>query len=109
MTKRRQNVLLSFLMIYSSVIIYCMFFGFDRVQGIDTYRFQLIPNKWPLIFPGILSIWIFDLGNIVAFIPFGILIPKLLNIDFKKFIFLFIIYVLIIILHYKIILLFIVF
>jgi glycopeptide antibiotics resistance protein len=91
MTKKRQNVLVALLIIYSIAIIYCMFFGFNRVQGIDTYRFQLVPNKWPLMFPGILSIWIFDLGNIVAFIPFGILIPKLLNIDFKKFVFLFII------------------
>ena len=91
MTKKRKNLLVALLVIYSITIIYCMFFGFNRVQGIDTYRFQLVPNKWPLIFPRILSIWIFDLGNIVAFIPFGILIPKLLNIDFKKFVFLFII------------------
>lgn len=91
MTKKRKNLLITLLIIYSIAVIYCMFFGFNRVQGIDTYRFQLVPNKWPLIFPRILSIWIFDLGNIVAFIPFGILIPKLLNIDFKKFVFLFII------------------
>lgn len=90
MTKKRKNLLVALLVIYSITIIYCMFFGFNRVQGIDTCRFQLVPNKWPLMFPGILSIWIFDLGNIVAFIPFGILIPKLLNIDFKKFVFLFI-------------------
>lgn len=90
MTKKRKNLLVALLVIYSITIIYCMFFGFNRVQGIDTCRFQLVPNKWPLIFPRILSIWIFDLGNIVAFIPFGILIPKLLNIDFKKFVFLFI-------------------
>ena len=91
MTKKRKNLLVALLVIYSITIIYCMFFGFNRVQGIDTCRFQLVPNKWPLMFPGILSIWIFDLSNIVAFIPFGILIPKLLNIDFKKFVFLFII------------------
>ena len=90
MTKKRKNLLVALLVIYSITIIYCMFFGFNRVQGIDTCRFQLVPNKWPLMFPGILSIWIFDLSNIVAFIPFGILIPKLLNIDFKKFVFLFI-------------------
>ena len=90
MTKKRKNLLVALLVIYSMTIIYCMFFGFNRVQGIDTCRFQLVPNKWPLMFPGILSIWIFDLSNIVAFIPFGILIPKLLNIDFKKFVFLFI-------------------
>ena len=90
MTKKRKNLLVALLVIFSITIIYCMFFGFNRVQGIDTCRFQLVPNKWPLMFPGILSIWIFDLSNIVAFIPFGILIPKLLNIDFKKFVFLFI-------------------
>ena len=51
MTKKRKNLLITLLIIYSIAVIYCMFFGFNRVQGIDTYRFQLVPNKWPLIFP----------------------------------------------------------
>ena len=90
MTNSKRKFFLLAIISYSILIIYFMFFGFNRIEGINTYRFQLVPNKWPLMFPGILSIWIFDLGNIVAFIPFGILIPKLLNIDFKKFLFLFI-------------------
>lgn len=84
MKKRKQCQYL--LLIYSLFIIYCMFFAFNRLSGIDTYRFQLIPNKWPLRFPHILSIWLFDLGNIVAFIPFGVLLPKAFRLNFKTFI-----------------------
>lgn len=94
MTDSKRKIFLLGTISYSILIIYFMFFGFNRIQGVDlmdTYRFQLVPSKWPLMFPGILSIWIFDLGNIVAFIPFGILIPKLLKLDFKKYIILFII------------------
>ena len=90
MMKKVKNVEWTCLMIYSVIIIYCMFFGLQRTQTIDFYRFQLIPNKWPLTFPKVLSIWMFDLGNIMAFIPFGILIPKVLKINFKGLIFLFV-------------------
>ena len=84
MKKRKEFQYL--LLIYSLFIIYCMFFTFNRLSGTDTYRFQLIPNKWPLRFPTILSIWLFNLGNIVAFIPFGVLLPKAFRLNFKTFI-----------------------
>lgn len=94
MTNSKRKFLLLATILYSILIIYFMFFGFNRIQDvgrIDTYRFQIVPDKWPLMFPRTLSIWIFDLGNILGFIPFGILIPKLMNIDFKRFLLLFII------------------
>lgn len=72
-----------------------MFFGFGRPQinnTIQEYRFSIIPTRIPLWYPKKLSLlWFFSLGNLLAFVPFGILIPMIFNIRYLKFIFIFLI------------------
>ncbi|RDY26723.1 VanZ family protein [Romboutsia weinsteinii] len=93
MTKKRQNILVALLVIYSIAIIYFMFFGFGRPNihnNIHGYRFSIIPTGIPLWFPKTLSfLWIFSLGNLLGFVPFGILIPMIFDIKYHKFIFIF--------------------
>ena len=65
---------------YLIVILYFMFFGFGRIERFDSYQFSLVLNGIPLWLPkhfsmDLLKIWFFALGNVVAFIPFGVLIP----------------------------------
>ncbi|WP_300382259.1 VanZ family protein [Clostridium sp.] len=79
--------------IYTILVLYFMFLGFTRiVQNSDynQYTFILVPEGVPLRFPKLTMSWLFDFGNIAAFIPFGIVIPLLHNIRFRKFIPLFI-------------------
>ncbi|MFS0638903.1 VanZ family protein [Mesobacillus foraminis] len=73
--------------VYIAMLIYFMFFGFGRPEltEIREYRYWLIPDSIPLWLPkqfsiDIIKLWIFALGNLLAFIPFGILVPML----FKK-------------------------
>jgi glycopeptide antibiotics resistance protein len=74
-----------------------MFFGFGRPQfGItdQVYRYQIVPTGIPLWFPKnlqYLDLWIFSLGNLLAFVPFGILIPMIFSIKYHKFISIFLI------------------
>lgn len=69
-----------FLAGYLAVILFCMFFGFGRMARFDSFQFSFAVTGIPLWFPhhfssDILQIWVFSLGNLVAFIPFGALIP----------------------------------
>jgi glycopeptide antibiotics resistance protein len=65
-----------------------MFFGFgrpERIVGVREFRYSLefirIPLWWPNHFSiDIIKLWIFALGNLLAFVPFGILVPAV----FKK-------------------------
>ncbi|ROR25818.1 glycopeptide antibiotics resistance protein [Mobilisporobacter senegalensis] len=90
------------LIVYTIAIIYFMFFGFGRPQINDTlteYRFSILFTGIPLWFPKSLSLvfsklWIFSLGNLLAFVPFGILIPMVLSTKYYKFIFIFLISIL---------------
>lgn len=105
MNKKRLNLLSSkkikvtLFVIYTIAIIYFMFFGFGRPQfGIthQEYRFSIVPTGIPLWFPNklsfdILKLWIFSLGNLLAFVPFGILIPMIFGTKYHKFIFIFLI------------------
>lgn len=75
---------------YLIVILYFMFFGFDRIERFDSYQFSLVLNGIPLWLPkhfsmDLLKIWFFALGNVVAFIPFGVLIPANLPASKKLF------------------------
>lgn len=68
------------LLIYSIFILYCMFLGFGRPHRFDSFHFSLQIDNIPLWFPkhfslDLLKIWLFSLGNLVAFTPFGFLIP----------------------------------
>lgn len=82
-----------------------MFFGFGRPQLTmihHEYRYWLIPDSIPLWLPkhfsiDILRLWIFALGNLLAFIPFGILVPmvfkKHIN-SYLKFVMIFLLFIL---------------
>ncbi|AFS79012.1 VanZ family protein [Gottschalkia acidurici 9a] len=98
MNKKRHNLLVTLLLIYTIVIIYFMFFGFGRLQASSTilgYRFSIIPTRIPLWYPKELSLlWFFSLGNLLAFVPFGILIPMIFDTKYYKFIFVFLIFIL---------------
>lgn len=99
--KRYLSILLS---VYLVILLYFMFFGFGRphLVGIQEYRYSLIPLRIPLWIPNhfsidIIKIWIFALGNLLAFVPFGILVPILFKNRFKtyfKFITLFVSFIL---------------
>lgn len=65
---------------YFVIILFCMFLGFGRVSRFDSYHMSFTIRRIPLWVPkhfsmDILSVWIFSVGNLVAFIPFGALIP----------------------------------
>ncbi|MFR3729211.1 VanZ family protein [Lacrimispora sp.] len=91
-TKFRRFILAG-MIIYTVLVLYFMFLGFNRTgDKIDynIYTFIFVPDRVPLRFPKLTMSWLFDFGNIAAFIPFGIIIPLLYRICFKKFIPLFI-------------------
>ncbi len=105
---KKQNLLSSkrikviLMIVYSIAIIYFMFFGFDRPQISNTlqeYRFSIVPTGIPLWLPKNLSfvtleLWIFSLGNLLAFVPFGVLIPMIFGTKYFKFIYIFLISIL---------------
>ncbi|CUU47864.1 VanZ family protein [Clostridium beijerinckii] len=80
-------------LLYTILILYFMFLGFSRLDhriNNDQYTFMFVPEGVPLRFPKLTMSWLYDFGNIAAFIPFGIVIPLLYRIRFRKFITLFI-------------------
>ncbi|MGE7187096.1 VanZ family protein [Peribacillus sp. NPDC006672] len=85
---------------YTILILYFLFFAFNRLDNrLDYseygYTFMFVPELVPLSFPRLAFSWLYDLGNIAAFIPFGILIPLLYRVSFRKFISLFVLSILI--------------
>lgn len=90
----RKKFILVLLVIYTIFLIYLMFFGFGRLQLSATqrvYRFQMVPTGIPLWFPRnlqfySLKLWVFSLGNLLLFVPFGVLIPMIYNIKYRRFI-----------------------
>ncbi len=79
--------------VYTILVLYFMFLGFNRTDArinYSEYTFILIPEVIPLRFPELTMSWLYDFGNIAAFIPFGIIVPWLYRIRFRKFISLFV-------------------
>lgn len=79
--------------LYTILVLYFMFFGFNRIEdriNYNRYTFMLVPEGILLRFPKLTMSWLYDFGNIAAFIPFGIVIPSLYRVRFRKFIALFI-------------------
>lgn len=89
--KRLRRVYLTGYLVF---ILYWMFLGFGRPARFDSFRYSLMITGIPLWFPKRFSFdslqrWIFALGNLAAFIPFGVLIPinlqKAENLFLKSF------------------------
>ncbi|UNK20973.1 VanZ family protein [Paenibacillus sp. N3/727] len=85
---------------YTILILFFMFFAFNRIDHAHEYSeygytFMLVPEAVPLQFPKLTFSWLYDFGNIAAFIPFGVLIPLLYRIRFGKFITFFILAILV--------------
>lgn len=79
--------------VYTILVLYFMFLGFNRIDqrsDYNQYTFMIIPEGIPLRFPELTMSWLYDFGNIAAFIPFGIVIPLMYPVRFRKFIALFI-------------------
>ncbi|MCJ8013653.1 VanZ family protein [Paenibacillus sp. KQZ6P-2] len=94
---KQHKVILTITILYTILILYFMFLGFGRIgasEVVHEYTFIYIPDEF-LKFPKMADFQHFTLmdlvglGNLVAFIPFGILIPLLYRIRFVKFISLF--------------------
>jgi len=79
---------------YTLLTIYFLYIGFGRSAFFQDsgFRYNLVFGGIPLHFPmgRDFQIWFFELGNFVAFIPFGIVIPLLYRCSFVRFITLFI-------------------
>lgn len=77
---------IALLISYCLLILYFLFFAFNRVERsgmIASYRYSFELKRIPLWFPKenkITRLWIFGMGNLIAFIPLGILIPKIFNL-----------------------------
>lgn len=68
------------LMVYTLLILFFMFVCFGRSPESGTYHYSFDITSIPLWIPDDFSIyairsWIFALGNLIAFIPFGVLLP----------------------------------
>ncbi|MGW6298670.1 VanZ family protein [Peribacillus butanolivorans] len=84
--------------LYTILILYFMFFAFNRLDhatGDYEYVFMLVPENVPLRFPEPTFSWLYQFGNIAAFIPFGVVIPLLYRSSFGKFISLFVLTILV--------------
>ncbi|WP_342440267.1 VanZ family protein [Paenibacillus sp. FSL L8-0436] len=84
--------------LYTILILYFIFFAFNRLEnatGQSGYTFILVPETIPLRFPKLTFSWVYDFGNIAAFIPFGVLFPLLYRVRFRKFISLFVLAILV--------------
>ncbi|MEK8128846.1 VanZ family protein [Paenibacillus filicis] len=81
------------LALYTVLIFYFLYIGFNRASFLQdsSMRYSLIPEGIPLHLPmgRNFQLWFFELGNFVAFIPFGIIIPLLFRCHFIRFITLF--------------------
>ncbi|MEO3945837.1 VanZ family protein [Gorillibacterium sp. CAU 1737] len=97
MTHRQRKTLIAITVLYSLFILYFLFIGLGRMsssKNMTGYSFMFIPSdffKLPslsdFLHPTLMDF--VSLGNIAAFIPFGILIPLLYRTRFVRFIALF--------------------
>ncbi|MEC2075262.1 VanZ family protein [Metabacillus fastidiosus] len=101
MEGKSRKILFVATILYAILILYFIFFAFNRIDGAIYqitskvgYTFMFIPEYPPLTFPKLTFGWIYAFGNIAAFIPFGILIPLLYRVSFRKFISLFVLSIL---------------
>jgi len=90
---RKTTILL--LALYTILIFYFLYIGFNRAHFIHNagMRYNLMPEGIHLYLPMQRNFQssIFELGNFIAFIPFGIVFPLLFRSSFIRFILLFIV------------------
>ncbi|MEJ8303365.1 VanZ family protein [Saccharibacillus sacchari] len=90
MSKHRK-LIFAITSLYTLLIVYFMFFAFGRGDSVaDSYTFMFVPDNFlklpslsDLLHPTLMDL--VSLGNIAAFIPFGLLIPLLYPIRFVRF------------------------
>ncbi|MED1512015.1 VanZ family protein [Bacillus proteolyticus] len=98
METKSRKIILAGTICYTNLVLFFMFFAFNRLDSVasgERYTFIPVPEGVPLKFPELNYSWIVDLGNIAAFIPFGILFPLLYRVRFGKFISLFVLAILV--------------
>ncbi|MNX11576.1 VanZ like family protein [compost metagenome] len=103
MNTKQRKIILAITVSYTVLILYFMFFAFGRADTIDgetSYTFMFLPDGFfrlpglsDLLHPTLMDA--VSLGNIAAFIPFGILIPLLYRTSFLRFMILFILSILV--------------
>ncbi|MFJ7746582.1 VanZ family protein [Peribacillus sp. NPDC097295] len=96
--KLRKRILVGTI-IYTILIFYFLYLAFGRLEHFSLssrngYTFIFVPEGVPLSFPRLDFGWIYSFGNIATFIPYGILIPLLYRVSFRKFISLFVLSIL---------------
>ncbi|MBP2111914.1 VanZ family protein [Paenibacillus silagei] len=79
--------------LYTILTLFFLFAGFNRSSALPEtgLRYQLTFDGIPLHFPGggYLNLWVFNLGNYLAFVPFGLVIPLLIRCRFLPFLLVF--------------------
>jgi len=103
MAAKHRKVLLAITLGYTGFILYLMFFAFGRADTLDRgtgYTFEWIPEdvfKLPglsdLLHPTLMDA--VGVGNVAAFVPFGLLIPLLFRTGFLRFMLLFLLSILV--------------
>ncbi|MGE7601550.1 VanZ family protein [Peribacillus sp. NPDC097675] len=97
--KLRKRILVGTI-IYTLLVFYFLYLAFGRLEHFSLssrngYTFIFVPEGGPLSFPRLDFGWIYSFGNIATSIPYGILIPLLYRVSFRKFISLFVLSILI--------------
>lgn len=100
MEAKLQKFIFAGTILYTILILYFKFFAFNRLDHVTTaseygYTFMLVPENVPLRFPEPTFSWLYEFGNIAAFIPFGVAIPLLYRSSFGKFISFFVLTILV--------------
>ncbi|WP_136605296.1 VanZ family protein [Paenibacillus dokdonensis] len=101
METKLRKIIFAGIILYTFLILYFLFFAFNRLDHEYSeygYDFMLIPESVPILFPNLSDLsfsWIFNLGNIAAFIPYGIVIPLLYRTHLVKFISVFVLTILV--------------
>ncbi|WP_442602464.1 VanZ family protein [Paenibacillus sp. KN14-4R] len=91
--QQHRKIILAITIGYTLLILYFLFFAFGRLDTVDQiteYTFMFLPDSFfrlpglsDLLHPTLMDIVGF--GNIVAFIPVGVLIPLLYRTNFIRF------------------------
>lgn len=93
MTKKRQRLYKSLIIAYSLLVLYWMFVSFGRSGQDFDYRMNLVPFKTiKQLFSNFryynFGVWLVNfLGNIIVFIPYGYLVPKIVPIKGMQLLF----------------------